>query len=119
MNFRSFDLFTCGLALTAGSARWFRDRYLPVAADRENWRASPLLAPSFAGVPPAFVLTVGHDPLVDEGRAYAEALNGAGVRVQHLHVNDQMHGCLTMTGIMRAPGTMLAIAGAGLKAGLV
>jgi acetyl esterase len=112
----SYTRFKAGLALTTPAVRWFRDQYLEAPAQQEDWRASPLLARSFAGLPPAFVLTVGHDPLVDEGRAYAEALGAAGVRVQHLHVNDQMHGCLTMTGVMKSPWTMLAIAGAALRA---
>ena len=116
MRHASFDRVADGFALTAASARWYRDQYLRSPADQENWRASPLLAPDFSGLPPAFVLTVTHDPLSDEGQAYAAALTEAGIRVQHLHVNDQMHGCLTMTGAMRAPWTMLLMAAAPLKA---
>ncbi|NNM75164.1 alpha/beta hydrolase [Enterovirga aerilata] len=111
----SYGRFTEGVALTAPGVRWFRDQYLQDTVQQEDWRASPLLARRFSGLPPAFVLTVAHDPLVDEGRAYAAALGGAGIRVQHLHVNDQMHGCLTMTGVMKAPWTMLAMAGAALR----
>ena len=48
------------------------------------------------GVPPAYVMTAGHDPLVDEGIAYARRLEQEGVRVTHVHIADQMHGFLTM-----------------------
>jgi len=37
-----------------------------------DWRASPLRAAVFKGLPQAFVLTVGHDPLRDEGAEYAQ-----------------------------------------------
>ena len=47
------------------------------------------------GVAPALVLTVAHDPLCDEGVAYAHRLDQAGVRVAALHYNDQMHGLLS------------------------
>ncbi len=63
-----------GYLLTKEGIRFFRDGYLPNEKDRTDWRASPLLAASHAGVAPAFVLTAGYDPLVDEGRAYAERL---------------------------------------------
>jgi acetyl esterase len=66
----------------------------PGTASRRDWRASPLHAPSLAGLPPALVLTVAHDPLCDEGRAYAQRLDDAGVRVTALHLNDQTHGLL-------------------------
>jgi len=44
-----------------------------------DWRASPLLAKSLARLPPAYVLTAGFDPLLDEGREYAERLQAEGV----------------------------------------
>ena len=80
--------------LTAGTMHYFIGHYTPDAASRRDWRASPLHAPSLAGLPPALVLTVAHDPLCDEGRAYAQRLDDAGVRVTALHLNDQTHGLL-------------------------
>jgi acetyl esterase len=75
---------------------WFRDHYLGSPSDRADWRASPLLANTFSGLPPAFVLTAGYDPLADEGRAYAEKLAGNGGAVEHRHYAGQIHGFLTM-----------------------
>ena len=74
--------------------RWFIGHYAPRESDRLDWRASPLRAASLAGVAPALVLTVAHDPLCDEGRAYAVRLEQDGVRVIALHHGDQMHGLL-------------------------
>jgi acetyl esterase len=68
---------------------WFRDHYLGNPSDRADWRASPLLANTFSGLPPAFVLTAGYDPL-------AEKLAGNGGAVEHRHYAGQIHGFLTM-----------------------
>ena len=96
MNTASYAQAVSGVPLTASTMRWFIDHYAPDPASRTDWRASPLLAASLAGTPPAFVLTVGHDPLSDEGRAYAARLEQDGVRVVALHLSDQIHGLLTM-----------------------
>lgn len=80
--------------LSAQTMRWFIDQYTPQPEQRRDWRASPLRARHLAGVAPALVLTVAHDPLCDEGRAYAQRLDTEGVRVTALHLNDQFHGLL-------------------------
>ncbi len=95
-----------GMLLTGASMVYFRDHYLPRAADRADWRASPLKAGSLAGSPPALVITCGHDPLAAEGRAYAERLEREGVTVASLHLSDQTHGVLTMS---KAIGPALAL----------
>jgi acetyl esterase/lipase len=68
--------------------------------DWEDWRASPLLAKSLARLPPAFVITAGYDPLLDEGRAYAERLAREGTEVAYRQYGDMVHGFLLFGGAL-------------------
>ena len=85
-----------GYVLTAADMQYFRGHYITEPAHYTDWRASPLLAANHAGLPPALVLTAGYDPLRDEGRFYADKLSAAGVVVQHVCFEGQMHGFLGM-----------------------
>ena len=68
--------------------------YCPNPRDRNNPLAAPLLAESHAGLPPAFIAVAEHDPLRDEGVAYAEALREAGVPVELDRGAGLIHGYL-------------------------
>jgi acetyl esterase len=68
--------------------------YCPNPADQLNPLAAPLLAESHAGLPPAFIAVAEHDPLRDEGIAYAEALATAGVAVELDRGPGLIHGYL-------------------------
>jgi acetyl esterase len=94
---------------------WFWDQYAPDEATRGNPYASPLRAPSLAGLPPAYVLTAGHDPLRDEGFAYAERLSAAGVPVKHRHYPSQIHGFYTMVNVMHGADRAVADTGQQIR----
>jgi acetyl esterase len=96
-----------GYLLTRDAVRFFRAGYLPNPADRTDWRASPLLAASHAGLPPTFVLTAGYDPLIDEGRAYAE-LRAAGVQVAYKEYSDMVHGFILFGGVLDTANAAVA-----------
>ncbi|KAF5661464.1 lipase esterase [Fusarium circinatum] len=51
-------------------------------APPEEIRISPLLAKDHSGLPPAYIQVAGADPLRDDGFAYAEKLQKAGVPVR-------------------------------------
>jgi acetyl esterase len=97
-----------GYLLTREGIEYFRGCYLPDPDSWTDWRASPLLAPSHAGLPPAFVLTAGYDPLVDEGRAYATALSQAGVEVTYREYPDMVHGFVLFGGVLETANAALA-----------
>ena len=64
-----------GYLLTKESMDYYHDHYIVDAAQDLDWRASPLLHANHAGLPPAFILTAGYDPLRDEGVQYAHKLS--------------------------------------------
>ena len=51
--------------------------------------ASPLLAPSLSGLPPATVVTAEDDPAAEQGRSFAGRLRVAGVEVQEVSCRHQ------------------------------
>jgi acetyl esterase len=114
----SHSRFGEGYLLTAATMRWFSEQYLRGPEEIGNWKAAPLHAADLAGLPPAFVLTAGFDPLCDEGRAYVRRLRNHGVAVQHRHVPGQIHGFLLMGRIIRAAQAELDRAAAALRAAL-
>ena len=77
--------------LTAADMAKFDELY---AGDRKDWRVSPLLAGSLEGLPRAIIEVAGHDPLHDDGVAYADALRAAGVEVQLIDYPAMPHGFL-------------------------
>ena len=101
--------------LTRDSMRWFIDHYVPATPDRQDWRVSPLRAPSLAGVAPALVVTAGFDPLRDEGEAYARRLREAGVRVDSICYGGMIHGFVPMGRLIETGNRAVAHAAASLR----
>jgi acetyl esterase len=95
---------------------WFCDHYLSGPADIDNWKASPARAATLAGLPPAYVLTAGADPLRDEGDDYAKRLKEAGVSVTYKHFPGQFHGFFTMGKLLNQANVAAAEIGTWLKA---
>lgn len=96
-NTRSHAENGAGYLLTRELIAYFVGNYLNGPHEAHDWRASPALAGSHRGLPPAFVLTAGYDPLRDEGAAYAELLRAAAVPVEYVCFESQIHGFLTMS----------------------
>jgi acetyl esterase len=104
------------ILLTHSVITWFRDHYLTGAADVHDWRASPARATTLIGLPPAYVLTAGADPLRDEGNDYASRLTEAGVSVTHRSFPGQFHGFFTMGKLLQQADVAASEIGAWLKA---
>lgn len=112
----SYDSVGTGYLLSADSMDWFRRHYLGESNDGREWRASPLRARTLAGAPPALVVTVGFDPLRDEGVAYARRLQAGLVPVTHRHLAGQMHGFLSMGKYIKAAEPVVAEIGTMVRA---
>ncbi len=104
------------ILLTHTVIKWFRDHYLNGTADVHDWRASPARAKTLIGLPPAYVLTAGADPLRDEGDEYVERLKQAGVPVTYRHFAGQFHGFFTMGKLLQQANVAASEIGAWLKA---
>jgi acetyl esterase len=107
-----------GYLLTREGIAFFRAGYLPDPKDWTDWRASPLLAADHRGVAPAYVLTAGFDPLLDEGRAYAEKLSAAGVAVEYREYADMVHGFILFGGALDTANAAVAECCTRLRAAL-
>ena len=83
--------------------------------NREDVLASPILAPSLEGLPPALVITAELDPLCDEGEAYAADLEKAGVETILHRYDSQPHAFFQLSPILDAGKLLLDEAGEALR----
>ncbi len=104
-----------GYQLTREAMLWYRGHYLRDERDVADWRASPLRAGDFSRLPQAYVITCGFDPLLDEGKAYADRLEQAGVPVTYECFEGQIHGFLPMGGAMAASNHALYRIGQAIR----
>ncbi len=68
-----------GYGLDAADIGWFNSQWVPDSTMFTDPRVSPLYVPDLTGLPEAIVITCEHDPLRDQGEAFAERLRDAGV----------------------------------------
>jgi acetyl esterase len=113
----SMDENAEGYYLTRAAMEWFVSCYVG-SGDPKDPSVSPLHAENLAGLPPALVITAELDPLRDEGEAYATALREAGVPVELLRYDGQIHGFVGMAAILDDGKEALDVAGAALRAAL-
>ena len=113
LSFPSITTNGEGKLLTAAAMAWFRGHYL-VDVDVRDPRVSPLWADdaTVADLPAATFVLAGHDPLHDEGQAYAERLAAAGVPVEVHAFPGQIHGFFSLGALVPE-----AVEAAGLVAG--
>ncbi|MEO0548516.1 MAG: alpha/beta hydrolase [Pseudomonadota bacterium] len=98
--------------LSTDTMNWFMKQYLPEGFDLSNALLSPAFETRLEGLPPAIIATAGFDPLVDQGPAYAEKLEAAGVPVTYTCYDSLGHGFTAFTAIIpEARKACLEIAG--------
>ncbi|HEX2592606.1 MAG TPA: alpha/beta hydrolase [Rhizomicrobium sp.] len=106
----SLNDFDTGYFLERPGLDWFYANYLPAEGDETDPRCSPLLAKDVSGLPPAYVMLAGFDPLHDEGMQYVEKLRAAGVKVELKDYADMVHDFIYLQAIV--PQAHEALAGA-------
>ena len=80
-----------------------------------DWRASPLLHEDLRGLPQAFLLTAGFDPLRDEGLQYADKLTQAGGRCALVCFEREIHGFILMGKVLDEANTAVQLCAAQLR----
>lgn len=99
MSQPSVDATPPGYLLHRADMEEYRRAYVLSEDDWTDPYASPLLAGDHTGLPPAWITTCGADPLRDDGRAYAAALESAGVAVTHRELAGHVHPSFAFTRI--------------------
>lgn len=94
------------------------DDYLPPGLNRADPRVSPLRADSLAGLPLTHIHTAQFDPMRDEGLAYAQRLQQAGVEVQYTCHDGMIHMFYALTGLIPSAAPALRRIAAQMKAAL-
>lgn len=90
----SYRTHTRGPALTAAAMHWYWEQFLGSTSPTDDPRAV-LMRQRWQQPPPPTVLSLAlHDPLYDEGRAYAELLRASGAQVTQLEAPELAHGFL-------------------------
>jgi len=115
LSAESHQLFADGFFLSNERIRDYRDMYLNNATERDDNRASPLLNPDLAGLPPALIVSAGFDPLRDEAEAYGKALQAAGVNVGAVRFPGMVHGFMSLTAMLPQADKALSQAAEALK----
>ena len=103
------------LFLNTAEVVWFWDHYVPDPAEREHPYVSPIRAADLGGLPPAYVIVAEHDPLRDEGLAYAAALESAGVPVTVARYDDQIHAFFWLVNFIEPADRAVVEAGAAIR----
>lgn len=79
----STETFADAIPLSTPALQWFGKHYLPDPSSAANPEVSPLNAADLSGLPPATVIAAEIDPLLSQGKVYADALEAAGVATDY------------------------------------
>lgn len=96
-----------GYTLDLKFTKWALANYLPDGYNPSDPYLMPLASEDLSGLPPTLVMTAEFDPLRDEGIALAQRLASAGVNLEHVHAEDQMHGFLLLDRAIAKAGALI------------
>ena len=104
-----------GYLLDRAGMIWYWDHYLNDPSEAMDPYAAPLQAESLGGLPAALVITAEFDPLRDEGEAYAQRLQEAGVPTKCTRYDGMIHGFFGMPGVINKAKDAVSEACAALR----
>jgi len=111
----SYEEFAEGYLLSGAMMYWFWEQYLQDSGQGDESLASPLRAERLAELPPTTLLTAEFDPLRDEGEAFAQRLQEAGVSVRVQRCEGMVHGFISMAPFVELAAQALSDAAADLR----
>ena len=88
----SFALYKDSPSLTAKEMNFYVKSYQREPKDILSPNFSPLLSKDHSRLPPTLIITAEFDPLLDDGRLYAEALKSADTPVKYFECKKTVHG---------------------------
>ena len=110
--------FASGYFFDRTTLEWALKLACPPQLDLRDPRVSPLRAADLSGLPAAQIHTAEFDPLRDEGKAYADRLEQAGVDVHYTCHAGMIHHFYGMAGIIPYARTALETVGSAIGEGL-
>jgi acetyl esterase len=96
----SMQQFSHGYVFGVAEMQMAVDQYISDRSQLTDPRLFPLLARDLSRLPPAFVISAGHEILRDDIEAYAHRLQAAGVATQLHRYESTVHPFLSMAGVI-------------------
>jgi Esterase/lipase len=108
----SYHQFAEGYHLRRDAMMWFWDQYTTNPGERIEITASPLRASKeqLKGLPPALIITAEADVLRDEGEAYANKLQEAGVAITAVRFQGTIHDFVMLNALENSEAARGAMA---------
>ncbi|QDA60258.1 alpha/beta hydrolase [Hymenobacter jejuensis] len=118
LNTPSYLAHTKSKPLNKPFMAWFFQHYLRTPADGKNPLIDLVHAPNLKGLAPATVIGAGIDPLMSEGKTYADKLQAAGVPVNYKLYDNVTHEFFGMGAVVPQAREAEDLAASDLKAAL-
>nr|CAA6802209.1 MAG: Lipase [uncultured Thiotrichaceae bacterium] len=80
--------------LTTEDMRFYYQAFSGGKETKDDPTFLPLMDTDYSGLPPAYIVTAGCDPLRDDGRDYQQRINAAGGQVEWVNEAGLVHGYL-------------------------
>ncbi|EWZ45902.1 hypothetical protein FOCG_01616 [Fusarium oxysporum f. sp. radicis-lycopersici 26381] len=117
-KYPSYTTFKDGPFLPEATMDWMIETFIPNKSDRETALGSPLThLPDdvVSKFPPTIIFLSAVDPLVDEGVAFGQRLQGLGVDASVIKAEGQMHAFCLVKALRNGPTAQAVLELAALK----